>query len=73
MIQDLRRPPQKSRAQQLTRLHTAGDPPLLKQLFYQSLLAAFTPAEVRAQLREAGLGLQVKATTDRHLVASGRL
>jgi len=73
MIQDLRRPPGKSRARELTRLHTAGDPPLLKQLFYQSLLAAFTPSEVRIQLKEAKLDLQVRATTDRHLVISGRL
>ena len=73
MIQDLRRPPGKSRARELTRLHTAGDPPLLKQLFYQSLLAAFTPGEVRIQLQEAGLDLQVRATTDPHLVACGRL
>tara|TARA_B100001750_G_scaffold221515_1_gene210149 strand:- start:3783 stop:4205 length:423 start_codon:yes stop_codon:yes gene_type:complete len=71
MIQDLRRPPSRARARELTRLHTAGDPPLLKQLFYQSLLAAFTPSEVREQLREAGLDLRVRATTDRHLVVSG--
>jgi|TARA_B100000953_G_C18017382_1_gene419691 ubiquinone/menaquinone biosynthesis C-methylase UbiE len=73
MIQDLRRPASKAKARKLTRLHTAGAPPLLKQLFYQSLLAAFTPAEVRAQLCAAGLDLKVRATTDRHLVASGRL
>ncbi len=72
LVQDLRRPPGRARARELTRLHTAGDPPLLKQLFYQSLLAAFTPSEVREQLREAGLDLRVRATTDRHLVVSGR-
>ena len=72
LVQDLRRPPGRARARELPRLHTAGDPPLLKQLFYQSLLAAFTPSEVREQLREAGLDLRVRATTDRHLVVSGR-
>ena len=73
MIQDLRRPPSRTRARELTRLHTAGAPPLLKRLFYQSLLAAFTPGEVRRQLADAGLDLKVRATTDRHLVVSGRL
>ena len=73
MIQDLRRPPNRIRARELTRRHTAGDPPLLKQLFYQSLLAAFTPGEVRIQLNDAKLDLRVRTTTDRHLVVSGRL
>ena len=73
MIQDLRRPASRAKARKLTRLHTAGDPPLLKQLFYQSLLAAFTPAEVRTQLCAAGLDLKVRITTDRHMVVSGRL
>lgn len=73
MIQDLRRPPNRARARELTRRHTAGDSPLLKQLFYQSLLAAFTPEEVRIQLNEAKLDLRVRITSDRHLVVSGRL
>jgi len=42
--------------------------------FYRSLLAAFTPAEVRAQLRAAGLEeLAVEVISDRHLFVSGRL
>jgi ubiquinone/menaquinone biosynthesis C-methylase UbiE len=72
LVQDLRRPQSRAAARELVRRHAAGDSPLLKQLFYQSLLAAYTPAEVREQLRAAGLDLAVRATTDRHLVVAGR-
>ena len=77
VIQDLRRPASRREAEALVRRHAADDSPLLRQLFHQSLLAAFTPAEVREQLREAGWNargcqeLAVRATTDRHLVISG--
>ena len=72
LVQDLRRPPSRAVARTLVRQHSAkSDSPLLKQLFYQSLLAAYTPAEMRAQVREAGLDLSVRATTDRHLIAVG--
>ena len=71
-VQDLRRPPSRAAARAIVRRHSArSDSPLLRQLFYQSLLAAYTPAEVRAQLRETGLELNVRATTDRHLIAVG--
>ncbi len=53
----------------------AGDEPeLLKRDFRDSLFAAFEPAEVRAQLVEAGLEyLEVAMVSDRHLVVSGHL
>lgn len=74
MIQDLLRPESKTAARQLVRLHAAEDSSLLRRLFYQSLLAAFTTAEVRAQIRETGLGgLSVRKVSDRHLVVRGRL
>jgi len=45
----------------------------LQRDFVNSLLAAFTPTEVRQQLREAGLNwLQVKTITNRHLMVSGK-
>jgi ubiquinone/menaquinone biosynthesis C-methylase UbiE len=72
LVQDLRRPRSRAAARALVRRHAADDSPLLRQLFYRSLLAAFTPAEVREQLRSAGLELEVRATTDRHLVVWGR-
>ena len=53
----------------------AGDAPeVLQQDFYNSLLAAFTPAEVESQLATAGFdGFQVRTVSDRHLLATGRM
>ncbi len=74
MVQDLMRPASTAEAKRLVSLHAKGESPLLRQLFYQSLLAAFTPAEVREQLREAGLdGLEVRRVSDRHLVVRGKV
>ena len=73
MVQDLARPADRASARRLVRLHSQGAAPLLKELFYRSLLAAFTPREVRAQLQAAGLGgLNVRRISDRHLVVYGR-
>lgn len=74
MVQDLTRPRSRSVARALVRRHAAPASRLLKQLFHQSLLAAFTPAEVRKQLEAAGLkGLRVRAINDRHLVVRGHV
>ena len=71
VVKDLRRPASRRKARELMRLHAGEDTKILQQLFYQSLLAAFTPAEVRAQLAEAQLDLHVRVTTDRHLLVTG--
>jgi ubiquinone/menaquinone biosynthesis C-methylase UbiE len=74
VVQDLFRPTSRASARGLVRKHAGKDSPLLKELFYRSLLAAFTPAEVRAQLRAAGLPeLRVARVSDRHLLVSGAL
>jgi ubiquinone/menaquinone biosynthesis C-methylase UbiE len=74
LIRDLARPEGRARARALVRLYSRGASPLLKKLFYQSFLAAFTPGEVRSQLRRAGLGgLRVRMASDRHLEVSGRI
>ncbi|HEY9148868.1 MAG TPA: class I SAM-dependent methyltransferase [Gammaproteobacteria bacterium] len=53
--------------------YSADEPEVLQRDFYNSLLAAFTPAEVEAQLAEAGLShLKVEVVSDRHLIVSGR-
>ncbi len=73
MVQDLARPADLASARRLVRIHSQGAAPLLKELFHRSLLAAFTPREVRAQIRAAGLGgLKVRMVSDRHLVVYGR-
>lgn len=74
LVQDLCRPASRSAARALERLHVREQSPLLRQLFYQSLLAAFTVAEVKEQLRTTGLrGLEVRKINDRHMVVRGRL
>lgn len=71
-ITDLKRPATRKQAQQMIQHHAADEPLLLQQDFYNSLLAAFTPAEVRDQLRTAGLDdLQVEVVGDMHLVVFG--
>jgi hypothetical protein len=52
--------------------YAGAEPEILRRDFFNSLCAAFTPDEVRAQLREAGLALEVLDVEDRHLVARGR-
>lgn len=72
-IMDLLRPPSRERAERLKQKYAAGEPEVLQQDFFNSLLAAYTADEVREQLGVAGLGqLQVEVISDRHLTVSGR-
>jgi SAM-dependent methyltransferase len=73
-IVDLRRPPSRASARAFERKYSGGEPEVLRRDFFNSLLAAFTPMEVRKQLKEAGLaGLRVEIVSDRHLVVFGRI
>jgi ubiquinone/menaquinone biosynthesis C-methylase UbiE len=73
MIQDLSRPRSRTEARRLVALHAQGASPLLRELFHRSLLAAYTPEEVRLQLKESGLeNLNVRKVSDRHWVVRGR-
>jgi SAM-dependent methyltransferase len=75
LVIDLFRPDSREAAGRLVAEHAAGEPEILRRDFEASLLAAFTPAEVRDQLEAAGLGaaLRVETTSDRHLAVTGRL
>jgi SAM-dependent methyltransferase len=73
-IMDLRRPATELEAQRLTKTYAASEPEVLQRDFYNSLLAAFTPEEVRQQLAVANLrGLTVESIGDRHVLISGGL
>ncbi len=65
---DLMRPESHVDARRLVETYAASEHPLLKEDFYNSLLAAYTIAEVREQLRleEIGSG-EVSQSSDRHL------
>ena len=72
LLRDLRRPDDEARRRALVQCHAATAPAVLRQDFAASLAAAFTPAEVEAQLLQAGLtGLQVRPLGDRHLEVWG--
>ena len=61
-------------ARRLVDQYAADAPAILREDFYNSLLAAYTPAEVSGQLRRAGLDdLGIEMASDRHWIVSGRL
>jgi hypothetical protein len=73
-VQDLRRPESPAAAQALVDQYASGEPDVLRRDFYNSLCAAFTPAEITTQLADAGFhGFTVEPVTDRHLVVTGHL
>ena len=73
-VMDLARPESEAEAQDLVDRYAEGAPDILREDFYNSLLAAYTMDEIRAQLRDAGLNsLEVAPASDRHWVVSGRL
>ncbi len=72
LIGDLYRPASREAARQIVETNAGGEPEVLKTDFYNSLLAAFTPAEVEAQLAAAGLShFVVQTVSDRHMMVSG--
>lgn len=74
LIVDLRRPETTADAQQIVDTYARDEPEILRQDFYNSLLAAFEVDEVKSQLETAGLiGLKVQAVGDRYLEVSGRM
>jgi ubiquinone/menaquinone biosynthesis C-methylase UbiE len=70
-VMDLVRPTSAAAARQVVERVSAGEHPLLKEDFFNSLCAAFTIDEVREQLQVAGLRLDVAQVTDRHMRVSG--
>ena len=74
LVMDLFRPDSQERAREIVEAAAADEDPVLKQDFYNSLLAAFTVDEVRAQLATMGLvHLDCRIISERHWLVSGRL
>jgi SAM-dependent methyltransferase len=75
-VQDLMRPQSAEAAQAFVDHYSAHEPDVpdvLRRDYYNSLCAAFTPAEVCDQLASAGFtGFTVDPVTDRHLVITAR-
>lgn len=74
LVMDLHRPADESTARSLVDQYAAGAPEVLRQDFYNSLLAAWTADEITHQLRQAGLSrLKLSLPSDRHWMVSGQL
>ncbi|MCX5787988.1 MAG: class I SAM-dependent methyltransferase [Elusimicrobia bacterium] len=73
-VMDLVRPDSPERAAKIVEANAAKESPLLKEDFYNSLLAAFTLEEAAEQVAAAGLGgLWPIQMDDRHWLVSGRV
>lgn len=73
-VMDLIRPDSETDAQRIVKTYSGDEHEVLQKDFYLSLLAAYTPAEIQAQLEAANLThLNVQAVSDRHVVIAGRL
>ncbi len=73
-VMDLARPASEIAVDALVETYALGEPEVLRRDFRNSLFAAYTPAEVEAQLQAAGLeGLTVSMVSDRHLAVTGQL
>lgn len=72
-VMDLMRPDNRAAAEAMVEQYAAAEPEVLRDDFFHSLLAAYTPDEVAAQLAAAGLDLAVDIVSDRHFTVSGYL
>lgn len=72
VVMDLFRPDSETTARRIVEENAADEHPVLKEDFYNSLLAAFEPEEVRLQLEQAGLKARVEVVSARHIVVAGR-
>lgn len=73
-VMDLIRPESRERAARIVEANAAQEHPLLKEDFFNSLLAAFTIEEVAEHVAAAGLGtLWPVQASDRHWLVSGRI
>ena len=71
-IADLFRPGSVNEAGSLVGKYAGDEPEVLKRDFFNSLLSAFEPEEVRAQLSGAGLTeLKLRVVSDRHFIVCG--
>lgn len=71
-VMDLMRPSDMETAARFVDLYAEDAPEILREDFYNSLLASYTLNEVKEQLKTAGLDLSVEAFSDRHLIAWGQ-
>ncbi len=73
-VMDLMRPVNQAQAQEWVATYPATAAEVLKHDFYDSVLAAYRPDEVRSQLDEAGLThFCLEVVSDRHMIVWGNV
>jgi ubiquinone/menaquinone biosynthesis C-methylase UbiE len=73
-LRDLYRPQDEATAVAIIEQYAGNESQLLQDEYRRSLMAAYTPEELRAQLAAVGLAhLTVETITDRHMDVYGRL
>jgi ubiquinone/menaquinone biosynthesis C-methylase UbiE len=72
-VMDLIRPATPGDARRIVDAVAAGEDPILREDFYNSLCAAFTIDELREQLATAGLTFDVMKVSERHVLIRGIL
>jgi ubiquinone/menaquinone biosynthesis C-methylase UbiE len=72
-VMDLMRPDNEGEAMRLVDTYAFDAPDVLREDFYNSLLAAYTPREISEQLVTSGLDrLKIEIPSDRHWIVHGR-
>lgn len=71
-VMDLARPDSRAVTEALVEQYSGNEPEVLRNDFFNSLIAAWRVDEVRAQLDCAGLDLDCRMVSDRHWLVSGR-
>ena len=72
LLRDLIRPESPEAAGEIVKRYAQNESLLLQEEYFRSLMAAYTPEEVREQLDDAGLrSLRVETVSDRHWDAFG--
>ena len=73
-VMDLLRPDSPAKAKEIVKQYSGNEHPVLKEDFYNSLLAAFTLDEIKEQLKKANLtNLNAETISDRHWLVTGVL
>jgi len=72
-VMDLFRPASPDAARNIVETVAGNEHPILKEDFFNSLCAAFTVEEVRSQIRQSGMELDVIQISDRHMLIRGLL
>ena len=70
-VMDLVRPATREEAGRIVNRVAGSEDPILREDFFNSLCAAFTVDELRQQVADAGLRLDVRPISDRHALVSG--